>query len=336
MIMKNSTLKDIAEYTHLSIGTVSKYINGGSVKSANQEILDEAIRQLDYHVNTMARGLKTKKSKTIGILTPALDDYFCTNLVEHIERTLYQYGYSLIVCGYHNDPDLIPTKIQFLASRMVDGMIVIPGSSSDDYAKLLPNKRMPIVLVDRTVDPLKCDTVIIDSFAISHQVTDYLLKQKHERVGIILGPDTLSTSVDRKRGFMQAMTEHQVTVNPDYVRTGDYSLEHGYEATKQLLALPDRPTAIFATNFDITLGMIKALKEMKLSFPEDVSIVGFDNLLFSTLFSPSLTIVEQPLKEISDAVAQCLLQRLRDKDTVQPKLVKLQASLVTGESVKEK
>lgn len=335
MKLKNTTVKDIAEYTHLSLGTVSKYINGGQVKDDNKRKLDEAIANLDYHVNTFARGLKTQKSKTIGILIPALDNYFCTNLVEDIERTLYRFGYSLLVCGYQNNPQLIQRKLDFLASRMVDGIIVVPSATNDSAFNLDSLSDRPVILVDRYVNYLDLDTVGIDSVKISTQVTNYLVEQGHKKIAIILGSDTISTSIDRKNGFMTAMNAQGLTVPSEYIKSGEYSYQHGYEAMKEILTLRDRPSAVFATNFDLTLGMMQAVKEDKIVVPEDISIVGFDNLLYSRLFTPSLTIVEQPLEEISSEVVKVLMERLKDKKVKSHKTIKLEASLVQGSSVKK-
>ncbi|MDN6967676.1 LacI family transcriptional regulator [Oenococcus sp. UCMA 17063] len=330
---KTATMKDVAKYAGLSVGTVSKYINGGDVKEKNKNKLDKAIHKLNFHVNNLARGLKNGRSKTIGVLIPSLDNYFCTNLVEHIENKLSEYGYGLLVSDYQDDSALEQKRLNSLAARMVEGIVVVPSFKAGFNENIINSSQIPIVFVDRVFSQAHCDAVVIDNVSISQKVTDYLLDKGHQRIAIILGPDSISTSKERKQGFIKAMNDSQVEIIPEYVSSGHYSINHGFHATLDFLKLPRRPTAIFATSFDLTLGMLKAINQKGISIPTDISVIGFDNLLFLSVFNPTLTIVEQPMQEISDKVVELLLKRINTKNSFNPSINKMQARLIEGSSV---
>lgn len=333
--MKNATIKDIAQLTHLSVGTVSKYINGGSVKQVNKKKLDEAIQKLDFHVNNFARGLKTKHSATIGVLIPSLDNYFCTTLVGYIEQDLSDFGYSVIVCGYQGQVDKQRERLRLLMNQMVDGIIVVPSFAPDKLLEFQDYPHIPIVFVDRVFKNSYFDTVAIKNQSISFDLTSELIAKGHSLIGIVLGPKQISTSKERLEGYVQAMHDHDLDINSNFVLNGSYSMEHGYAATMHLLTRKHKPTVIFATNFDITLGMLKAIHELSMNVPKDISIVGFDNLQISSVFEPPLTIIEQPMEKIAKEVVKRLLGRINGKITADAKTIRVSAKIVEGLSVRK-
>lgn len=331
-----ATLKDIARETGLSIATVSKYINGIKLKEVNQIAIEEAIKKLNYTVNEYARGLKMNQSKTIGIIIPELSNIFITHIITKIEELLRANGYSAIICDCHSEEKLECEAVDFLLSKMVDGIINMPICMDGRHLLRAIEKNVPVVLIDRKLDGFedKVDCVLIDNNVASQNATNYLVEKGHKDIGIIVGPKDIFTSKLRLNGYKKSLENHGIEYKKMLTVYSDYSVQGGYESLKKLWESEEKISAVYVTNYEMTLGAIIYANEKGIKIPEELSFIGFDNMELSKVVHPKLTIVTQPLAEIGTKVANIMLDRLVKKDKQENYRIILQSVLVEGDSVK--
>ncbi len=328
-----ATIKDIAERTGLGLATISKYLNGGQVRPQNKVLIDEAIAKLHFVPNEFARSLKSNHSRTIGVVIPELSNTFITSIIARIEDILRQQNYAVIVCDCRSDVKREKDAISFLISKRVDGIIIMPTDSSGENLQPVLNESIPIVLVDRMIPKLNGQVcaVVVDNEDASRKMTAHLLDAGHRDIALILGPRDVYTAWTRWAGYRAAMEEAGVRINEKLVYYSDYTMQGGFTAMKTLLE--QRPTAVFSTNYEMTIGAMIALNEARLSVPGDISLVGFDRFDLFGAISPELTLIQQPLGDISESVSNQMLSMLEQKKQLR-QLVLLSAKLLHGESVR--
>ncbi len=329
-----TTIKDVAKYTGLSISTISKYLNGGNVLEPNKKSIEEAIQTLDFKVNEMARGLKTSRSMTVGVLIPSLENIFFTSIVSHIESILLQEGYSTILCDYKESPVWEEQKLQFLLDKMVDGIVMMPLTDNDDLIKTIIAKEIPIVLIDRLINNINCDVVLVDNLNASYNAVEQLIMHGHRRIGIIVGPENIYTAQERLKGYTRVHKDYRLEVDPCLIKYGDYKMQSGYNLLKELIEIESPPTAAYVTNYEMTVGSIIAINENNIKIPEDLSLIGFDNLDLARIVRPPLSIVVQPVQQIGETAAQVLLKRLRNDLGGFPLIARLKTKLLLRDSIK--
>lgn len=300
----------------------------------NRESIAQAISDLGFHVNEIARGLKTSRTMTVGVLIPDLENVFCTSIVAHIENTLQRAGYSSLICDYREDVALEREKLEFLAKKSVDGFIYMPLGNQEDIVARLLERSLPVILIDRPLPGLACDTVLVDNLNAAYGAIEHLINHGHRRIGIIAGPPGIYTAQERLKGYRRVHEDFDLPIADDLILEGDYSLESGYRLMGQLLQRADPPTAVFVTNYEMTLGAIMALNESPIRVPDELSIIGFDNQQLARIVKPALTIVVQPIQAIGETAATLLMKRLRDDRTGFPVIQRLKTSLVLGDSVR--
>jgi len=330
-----ATIKDVAKRTGLSVATISKFINGGNVLEKNRVDISKAIKDLGFHVNEIARGLKTNRSMTVGVLIPNLENIFCTSIVANIENILQQSGYSSIICDYREDLSLEREKLAFLANKMVDGFIYMPLGNNEAFVSQLIEKKTPVVLIDRPLPSIACDTVLVDNLNAAYNAVEHLIVQGHRRIGIVGGPNGIYTAQERLKGYRRVLEDFHIQLEEDLILEGDYSLESGYRLMESFLIRPNPPTAVFVTNYEMTLGAIMALNDSPMKVPEEISIIGFDNQQLARIVKPALSIVVQPIPAIGETAANLLLKRLSDDQSGFPAIYRLKTDLTIGESVRK-
>ena len=300
----------------------------------NRESIAQAISDLGFHVNEIARGLKTSRTMTVGVLIPDLENVFCTSIVAHIENMLQRAGYSSLICDYREDVALEREKLEFLAKKSVDGFIYMPLGNQEDIVARLLARSLPVILIDRPLPGLACDTVLVDNLNAAYGAIEHLINHGHRRIGIIAGPPGIYTAQERLKGYRRVHEDFDLPIADDLILEGDYSLESGYRLMGQLLQRADPPTAVFVTNYEMTLGAIMALNESPIRVPDELSIIGFDNQQLARIVKPALTIVVQPIQAIGETAATLLMKRLRDDRTGFPVIQRLKTGLVLGDSVR--
>jgi LacI family transcriptional regulator len=330
-----ATIKDVAKYTGLSIATISKYINGGNVLEQNRELIEKAIKELNFRVNEMARGLKTSKSKTIGILIPNFEKVFCTSIVSNIENILIKHGYSTIICDYKDDFKLEKEKLEFLVNKMVDGIIVMPIGDESEMIQAVIDKGLSVVLIDRVLKDVECDVVLVDNLNGSYDAVEQFIVRGHKRIGIIGGPKDIFTAQERLKGYYRVHEDYSIPVDDELIKYGDYNIDSGYKLLNELIEMKEPPTAVFVTNYEMTLGAVMAINEHNVVVPDQLSIIGFDNLQIAKIVKPPLSIVEQPMKAIGETAADILLKRLNGDTSNFPVRYRLKTEIEIKESVRK-
>lgn len=330
-----ATIKDIARETGLGLATISKYINGGNVREKNKIAIDNAIGKLGFRINEFARGLKTNKSHTVGVIIPELNNVFITTIVTVIEDILRKNGYGVLICDCRTDEAQEHEAVRFLMGKMVDGIINMPSTKSGSHLSPLIERNIPIVLLDRMIRELKenVGAVLVDNVNAAASAVKIFFTAGHENIGIILGPEDVFTSQQRLLGYNQILIQNSLQPDTSRAIFSDYTVQGGYESTKRLLA-DKNVTAVFATNYEMTLGAIIAINELGMSIPEQISFIGFDNMQLSQVIKPKLTIVTQPLEEIGKNAAEIMLSRLSGETDTIARIVTLSTGICVGESVK--
>ncbi|HEX9654941.1 MAG TPA: LacI family DNA-binding transcriptional regulator, partial [bacterium] len=302
----SATLNDIAKKSGISISTISRVLNGKAEKfriaeETAQRVLRTA-EELHYRPNQLARGLRLKKTHTLGLLVPDISNPFFAYITRSVQRVAHKLGYSLIVCDTDDNLESEEEHLSLLTSKGVDGLIIMPIGQKCGHIKSAIDKGLPVVLMDRSFDDLKTNWVVVDNYTGAFKAVEHLITFGHTRIAIIQGlPDT-STNDARVNGYKDALAKHNIAIDVSLIVGNDYRKENGYIETKFLLNLLSPPTAIFTTSDLITLGALQALSEEKHIIPKDVSIVSFDDIDFAPYLLAPLTTVRQP-KEVMGEIA---------------------------------
>lgn len=331
------TLHDIALKSGISISTVSRILNKKSAKyrisKETEKTVLKTAKELNYRPNQLARGLRLKKTHTIGLIAPDIANPFFALIIKGVQTQAHQLGYSLVVCDTDEDLALEIEHVNLLYSKGVDGFIVMPVGQKFQHLQFLLDNGIPLVLVDRCSEELKTSTVVVDNFAGAFEAVDYLAKHGHRKIAIIQGlPDTF-TSRGRLRGYLKALEVNGIPVDESLIVGNDFRRQNGYIEMKLLLQGMSRPTAVFTTSDLISLGTLEAIREEGLSIPEDISIVTFDDIEPSSLFRCPITAVAQPKRTIGEMAVKLLTDRIKNPGRHEVKNVVLKPELVIRESV---
>lgn len=331
-----ATMRDVAKETGLGVATISKYLNGGRVREKNRIAIEAAINKLEFTVNEFARGLKTSKSHTVGVIIPELSNVFITTIITVVEDILRKNGYGVIICDCRTDETQECEAVRFLMGKMVDGIINMPVSRNGNHLLPLLENNIPVILLDRMIPEVKnhVSAVLVDNVGASASAVKMLFDAGHENIGIILGPQDVFTSQQRLLGYNQILIQNSIQPDSSNIIFSDYTVQGGYEGMKRLLT-DKKVTAVFATNYEMTLGAIIAINELGVGVPEQVSFIGFDNMQLSRVIQPKLTIITQPLEEIGEKAAEILLSKLSGGAGAGGVTVEtLSTGISVGESVK--
>ncbi|MBO5246487.1 MAG: LacI family DNA-binding transcriptional regulator [Eubacterium sp.] len=328
-----ATIRDIKQKTGLSLATISKYLNGGNVLPENREKIEAAIRELHYEVNEIARGLVTNKTNTIGMIVYDIESMFSGVIIRHIGDCLRKAGYALLVCDSCNNEQVENDNVRFLLNKKVDGIIVIPVSGKEDFLLQARAKKVPVVLLDRSFAVSDFDCVKIDNRTAAYRATNYLIERRHKKIAIIASRVDY-TGRERYKGFCEAMDQAGLTVKKEYCMLGTHTIEFGHESMRQLLAMKHRPTAVLMTNYETSLGAVMALNESEYDCPDDISMMGFDDLIMSHVVKPKLCMVIQPMKELCEKAVELVLTQIHTKEERPPIELSMGTALRDGNSVK--
>lgn len=328
--MKKATIKDVAQITGLSLGTISKYMNGGVVKEKNRKKIESAVQELDYSVDEYARGLITNKTRTIGLLLPEFGNLFYAQIASKLERELSKYGYTVAACESFYDKAKEKQSIHWLMSRRMDALVVVPcGRDASDYA-YLTNSDIPIIFVDQYVPGVDCEFFLVNNRQICKQTVEFLMESGHKDIAIVAAKEGLYTADERIKGYYDAYQERGVEVNPNLIFRVSEDADESYHVVKRLLR-SEACTALFAANFPSTVGSMFAINESKVQIPKELSFVGFDDVMFTRIFRPKLTIVDQPVSGIAVGVTKRVLE-LMEQEQFQYQTNELKCELRINES----
>lgn len=310
-----ATIKDVAERAGVSVMTVSRVINNnGYVSRATKEKVEKAMEELGYVPNALAHGLITKRTHVLGLIVSDITNPFFTTIVRGVEDLAIKNGFNIILCNTDEDVEKEKKYIELLLRKRVDGIILSPADCSRrDSVDQIIRRNVPLVLIDRCIKGLDIDCVYSDSTFGAYELTKYLISLGHRRIGIIVGPKRISTAVERIEGYKRALNEANITLDNSLIKWGEkYSREDGYSHTLTLLKMDNPPTAIFGGNRLITVGILRAIRELGLRIPEDISVISFDEVEDISVTNPFLTVVSQNPYTIGMIATELLLKRIRE------------------------
>lgn len=328
-----ATIRDIRDRTGLSLATISKYLNGGNVLPRNRQLIEEAIEALHYEVNEIARGLVTNQTRLVGVMVYDVESPFVGNMLHYIGAGLRKRGYGLLICDSFNNEEVEEQNLRFLLNKKVDGILILPVNMSGVFMLRAREAGVPVVLIDRDFRDVDFDFVGIDNRMAACRATNVLIENRHERIGVIVS-DVEYSGIRRLEGYMEAMQHAGLSVPEEYRCLGKHSFELGYKNMKRLLALPNRPTGVFLGNYETTLGGIMAVNESGLSWPEDISIMGFDDLIVSRVVRPKVWLTVQPMEAMCEKSVEVLLDRMKDKGDKIPVKINFSAQIREGASIR--
>jgi DNA-binding LacI/PurR family transcriptional regulator len=331
-----STIRDVAASAGVSLGTVSKFINGGNVKDANRKKIETAIKELNFRQNHIAKGLRNAQTFTVAVLVPMISSSFASVIISAIEKYLLPLGYCVIVSECHDDEEIEIQKINFMARRMVDGIIILPFSENGKQIELLETCNIPFVLIDQIIPKYETDSVILDNTNAIYMPTKKLIELGHTRIALVTGRPELFTSQKRIEGYRVALNEYNIPFSPELLINGNYTLETAFKSTQTLLEDSTLlPTAIIASNYEMTLGILLALNQLHVRIPEDISVFGFDNLPLSKVIDPPMSVVTQPMEEMGYTAASLLYKRIKGDFDSFPETVSHKASILVRDSIRQ-
>lgn len=329
-----ATIKDIARRTGLGLATISSYLNGGNVREKNRIKIEQAIEELHFEVNEVARGLRTNITKTIGVVIPELNMVFCAEIITAMEDILRNHGYATIVCDCRTDQKREREAVEFLMHKRVDGLINMPVDKSGDHLRSFQQTGKPLVLIDRTIQDLACDSILVDNQMAAAQAVKLFLQQGHRNIGLVVGPQDISAARERRLGYEATLREAGIPFREDYIYYGQDDMNSGVAGIQKLHREHPEITGVFVANHAMTIGAVIGLNEENVRIGEDLSLVGFDNRQFARACNPQLTIVAQPTQKIADHAAQLMLAHLQGKAEQARMIEKIQTQVLPGKSIK--
>lgn len=304
------SIKDVAKIANVSTATVSHVINGTRfVSEEKTRKVREAMNELNYHPNLIARSLRSQKSKTIGLIIPDVSNFYYTSLAEGIEITLRKNGYHMILSNSHDKGEDEAEMIEVLNSLFVDGLIIIPALGDQKHLKNSLNTNYPVVFTDRKPKDVKGDCVVLENEKSTYEVINLLITKGHTRIGLVVGDYSTSTTSDRISGYKRAFKDNNLEVNELLIESGEFAFDSGYEITRNLVKNKN-VTALFFANDAMAVGGITYLKEENINIPKQVALITCNDFKWTQITDPPLTVVVQPSYQLGQKAAEVLLSRI--------------------------
>jgi len=331
-----ATIKEVARRAGVSVGTVSNVLSGAPTVAGDlRQRVEAVIRDLNYHPNHLARSLKSQRSHTIGMIVSDISNPFFPLVIRGAEAAAREQGYVLTIFNTDDELERERQIFSVLRARRVDGILAVVAPNPErDTAHLsgAVEAGIAVVCLDRIPPGFRTDTVIVDNFKGAAICVRHLISLGHRAIGFVSGSSLLQTAQERRRGYAKALLEAGIRVNKSLIREGDFRIESGYRLGKDLLLSHPRPTAIFAANGTMGLGVLKAIQELCLRCPEDAALAVFDEVPSAEILRPHLTSVTQPSYQIGYKATELLIARLSGKLTSDPVLTVFEPELRVRES----
>lgn len=329
---RNPTIREVAQRANVSVTTVSHVINDTRfVSDTLRRRVQQAMDELGYHPNALARSLRRGQTHTLGLILPDSANPFFAEIGRNIEASAFEQGYSLILCNTEGSLDRERIYVELLNRKQVDGIIFVAAGDRTNSLGSLLELKIPLVFVDRDLPGIQVDAVLVDNHEGGYLATRHLIDHGHSRIGCIAGPSHLTPSAQRVTGYRDALTEACLPIDEDLILRGDFHPESGRLATLELLNHKQPPTAIFTCNDLMAIGALRAAEASGLRVPDDLAIVGFDDIELATYTTPPLSTIAQPKKELGHLAVQLLLDRIQKKSR-QVRCELLQPAFITRQS----
>ena len=304
------TIHDVAKRAGVAPITVSRVINNsGYISDATRKRVEATIKEIGYVPNTLARGLRSKRTNTLALVVTDITNPYFTLMARGVEDVARDSNYTVIYCNTYESETKEEDYANILAQRQVDGVLLVPAGGNAKTIKFFETNHISVVILDRRVSGVGKDFVCSDSENGANLLVKLLIDLGHKQIAMITGPKNVSTSADRVAGYRHALKKAGLGKN-ELVYYGEFNNQTGYEFIRQALLRSPKPTAIFGANNFILIGIMKALNDLNIKVPDDVSVVGFDDLPESMLLTPFLTVASQPAYEMGRLAADLLLKRI--------------------------
>ena len=303
------TIRDVAQHAQVSVTTVSHVINGTRFVSEDaQARVRAAIEALNYVPSAVARSLKSSRTHTVGMMIPNNSNPYFAEIIRGIEDTCFAAGFNVILCNSDDDPHKQAAYVRVLSEKQVDGLIVLSSGGDPELLDTLRSATMPQVVVDREIDDLAADLVEVDHEGGARVAVEHLVSLGHRRIACIAGPMELSPARQRVQGWRRALEAAGLGRDDTLVASGAFTAEGGHEAMRSLLQ--HRPSAVFASNDLMAIGAICAAADAGLRVPQDLSVIGFDDIALAAYSNPPLTTIAQPKHQTGELAARMVMQRI--------------------------
>lgn len=339
MIRKpQTTLKCIAEKLDISVSTVSRVLSGQAKRyrisdKTQQAVLDEA-KRLDFSPNQLARGLRLRRTHTLGLVIPDISNPFFASLARYVEMEARKSGYAVFLSDSEERTDIEIESLKLMQGRKVDGIIISPVGQSGDHLTKLHKAGLPIVIVDRYFPTMHLPFVTSDNFNGALQGVSYLIENGHKCIACIQGLPNSAPNIDRVNGYKAALNGNHIKVQENLIIGDNFGERNGYISTKLLLKRSKRPSAIFSVGNLITLGCMQAIAEENLKVPNDISIVSFDEQPYSAFLSTPMTTIAQQNETMGQIAVSLLLGQIESTGNPDSEGIQLPTQLIKRESVK--
>jgi LacI family transcriptional regulator len=329
-----STIREVARRAGVAPITVSRVINhSGYVHQETRKRVEAAITELGYVPNTLARSLRSKRTHTLGLVLTDITNPFWTTVARGVEDTASQAGFNVIFCNTDESEAKQEQYLQILLQKQVDGLLLVPAGAAPRQVTWVQGQGAPLVVLDRRVPGVQVDTVRGDSEGGAFELVQLLLSLGHRQIAMLSGPQEVSTAEDRVAGYRRALSEAGQAPDQQQVYYGRYTRESGAEMARQALAASPRPTALFAGNNFIADGAMEALREARLSVPEEMAMVVFDHMPLAWSCGAFIATAEQPAYEMGTRATELLLSRLKGQAPVETQEITLPVRIIAGQPV---
>lgn len=304
-----ANIREVAERAGVSVGTVSRYLNGVKIRGENADAIARAVEALDYHPNLIGRALTTRRTYAIGVLVASAANVFVSSSIGNLETAFERQGYSSLFIDFHGDIDVMKEKVQFLKRRFVDGLIIFLSEIDAEHLEFLEAVNIPVVVVDNPVESGMIDSIVVNNATSAEAMVGAMLDAGHRRIGVIAPSQETYVGRRRLKGWTDAFERRGLVARPEDIRLCAPSKEEGFRAAASLLESGE-VTALFSCNYYLALGSLKAMNERGLRPGVDVGFASFDDFDFSDVMHPPLSVIRQPMNEIIDMAADLMCSRL--------------------------
>ncbi len=329
-----TTIKLIAKKANVSIATVSRALNNDTrvVEDTRNNILRIA-NELNYQPNLLARNFVKKTSYAIGLILPDISDEFFTDIIRGVDEVTYKNGYYTMVASSHKHRSLSDSISAFAQTGLVGGIIILMSNVTDELTRILEKTKIPVVIIGGDENKSKFDSVTIDNYQGAFSATEYLIKKKKfKKIAHITGPIENYDAYLRKKGFLDACKKNGININKSFIIEGNYTIDSGYHGFIQLYGLQEKPEAIFAANDMMALGCYDAANYFNVKIPDDIALIGFDDIFISKYINPGLTTVRVQISEVGKASAELVIEKLKNSNGKSPVLIKIPTKLIIRNS----
>ncbi|KQV29291.1 hypothetical protein ASC97_23415 [Rhizobium sp. Root1203] len=328
-----ATIIDVARHANVSVGTVSRYLNGIIIRQTKREAIDKAIAALHYNRNAAAKAMRTERTNMVALLVPDYDEFFAEVLAS-LTRNLADEGQVLLTHKHEGDPKTLAMAMEFFQNHRVNAVVTPGVSEVRTQVEALVEHGIPVVFFNNDVPYLKVDRVFARNRDISRRAVRHLIDLGHRRIGHISGGMRETTAQDRQAGYSDALRDADIPLNPNYIAGASWKRQDAYSAIERLMQLDEPPTAIFTATYVLALAVIDYFREHDIALGKDVSLLSFDDVEIFRQMSPGVTAIAQPTTAIGQAISEIVLGHINGIQRIAPRTVTIDCSIILRQSTR--